>query len=57
MQGVKPNEIVTGPIGSDEEAGRVCPAACQWYGGGDGTWRSLTNGGAACGCVQQVLTQ
>jgi hypothetical protein len=55
VPGVKPNEIVTGPIGSNQEAATVCPAACQWYGGGDGTWHSLTSGSAVCGCAQQVL--
>ncbi|MBL6752211.1 MAG: hypothetical protein ISP90_16955 [Nevskia sp.] len=52
--GIRPNEVVSQPIQTNDDAGRLCPAACQWYGGGDGSWRRMADGTSLCGCVQQV---
>jgi hypothetical protein len=52
--GVGANEIVTEAMSTVTDAARVCQAACSWYGGGDGTWRTLNATQGACGCAQQV---
>jgi hypothetical protein len=54
LSGVKPNEIAASPMQTNADAARVCPTACQWYGGGDGTWHQLSDGTSVCGCVQAV---
>jgi hypothetical protein len=54
LAGIKANEIATQVIQTNDDAAKVCPAACQWYGGGDGTWRKLSDGTSICGCVQAL---
>ena len=55
LAGMKANEIaVPGTIQSDSAAGQLCPTACQYYGGGDGTWRTVNGGVSVCGCAQAV---
>ncbi len=51
---ISATEIITPLIKTNDDAAQMCPAACQYYGGGDGTWRPRTASTSLCGCVQPL---
>lgn len=45
-------DVRNGGIFSQEDAVVKCPQTCQWYGGWNGHWTTLSSGMSVCGCVK-----